>query len=226
MIEMLHTWVRESTECTWDTMEKVLKDMNETDLAGTIQHYTRELLRIEGEQRNHNAQCKRLVPLKHQCYEDWWLKQLRFEEDSLSLLHDPTMTTAEITRCLDEDAAQWDEIGIALEMSKGQLDKINEDYQGCVRKLKKVIATWLSENFDHSWRLLINTLIELGWTKTAEKVEDTATKLRKKKENDTSYLDSTSHTIALLFSAQRARQVTLDQEFWNMKRSRTKLRGN
>lgn len=74
-------------------------------------------------------------------------------------------------------------------------------------KLEKVIATWLSENFDHSWRLLINTLLELGWTKTAEKVEDAATKLRKKKENDTSYLDSTSHTIALLFSAQRARQV-------------------
>lgn len=47
------------------------------------------------------------------------------------------MTTAEITRCLDEDAAQCDEIGIALEMSKGQLDKIDEDYQGCVRKIRK-----------------------------------------------------------------------------------------
>lgn len=67
MIEMLHILVRNSTACTWDTVEKVLKDMNETDLAGTIQHYTRELLRIELEQRNHNAQCKRLVPLKHQC---------------------------------------------------------------------------------------------------------------------------------------------------------------
>lgn len=66
LIEVLNYWVNSSEDCNWKTVEKVLKEMGERDLAETIQHYTRELTRIQHRRQNRSAQCKKFVPLKNQ----------------------------------------------------------------------------------------------------------------------------------------------------------------
>lgn len=191
MIEMLHYWVTNSDECTWETVEKILKDMDEKKLAEMVQHYIREMTRIQHRQRKQGGLCKKLVPLKDQCYEDWWLKQVRFEDDPLSLLHDPTMKTVDIARCLQERAAHWDELGIALEMSKGTLSRIDDDNESSTKKLQEMIQTWLEDDLDHSWRKLINALSQLDCGEAAMEVEKTARKLKQEaKEKDTLYASS------------------------------------
>ena len=211
MIEMLHYWVANSDECTWEAVEKVLKAMNETNLAETVHHYTAEMIRIQHRQRTHSGNCTKLVPLKDQCYKDWWLKQWRFECDPLSLLHDPTMKTSNIARCLQERAAEWDELGIALEMSRGKLCIINDDNEGSLRKLQEMIQTWLDDDLDHSWRKLINALSELSWGEVAKEVEEMARKLKHKvreeeaKEKDR--IRSSSQNVAQLSSKLATREL-------------------
>ena len=206
MIEMLHYWVANSDECTWGAVEKVLKDMDETNLAETVHHYTAEMIRIQHRQRTHGGNCTKLVPLEDQCYEDWWLKQRQFECDHLSLLHDPTMKTSDIARCLQERAAEWDELGIALDMSRGKLRIIDNDNEDSMKKLQKMIQTWLDDDLDHSWRKLINVLSALSWSDVAKKIEATARKLKHEaKEKDILY--TSSQKIASLSSNLATREL-------------------
>ena len=81
MIEMLECWCLNGRDCNWSAVVKALQRIGEEQLSRKVDHYTRELQRIETALPDDC--CKRLVPLKHYCYDDWCLKEFYCDLDNV-----------------------------------------------------------------------------------------------------------------------------------------------
>lgn len=59
-------------------------------------------------------------------------------------------------------AREWHQLGIQLQVPCAKLDKIDEDYSTCDRKLTAVLQYWLDNDKDPSWDKILEALRRIG----------------------------------------------------------------
>lgn len=170
MIEMLESWIMLDKDCTWSAVVRALAEIGEKDLAGKVQHYTKELVRIE--MSLPQDVCKRLVPMRQHSYENWCLDMATCEAG------DEIESEQRIVSCLKQAGAatKWYVIGICLKISKYELDTIEDDYtiNNPISKLYKMVV--LLRKSRCKWEMLIKTLVDIDLNEAAESVKDLARK--------------------------------------------------
>ena len=59
-------------------------------------------------------------------------------------------------------SVDWHELGIQLGVPIDRLDKIDEDYKDCDRKLSEVLKYWLNNDINPSWNTICGALQKIG----------------------------------------------------------------
>lgn len=172
LIELFDLWMECFPDCTWSTIVKALLDMGEEALARKVDHYTKELRRIEN--RPVSSHCRRLVPMKEFCYEDWALEKVYLDCDKLSrtsiLDH-----KREIFDHLLPRRTSWYELGIVLGVPKAKLDEIKNQYRLEAVALIKMVEELIEKfSFECSWRMVIDALEAMNFNTVVRSVEDLA----------------------------------------------------
>ena len=143
----------------WDTIKDAVSKLNNLRYIEIIKVYEKEFQRIPVQPGCHY---KQVLPKYDTCYEEWWLDRVEFESFPLryTKVHENDLNDI-FAAIVEHCQAKWYEIGLMLGISKGLLDAIDLDMPNASRKLCEMLAKWIYNTKNCTWRDLIYVLEKL-----------------------------------------------------------------
>ena len=218
LLEVILEWLHRNKHCSWKTIKEAVCQINMPEYSMIIDIHKTDLKRILAKFKS-GPHYRTKKPRFDTCYEEWWLDQIEFEPHPLKQKIDEERDFRHIVKVVTNCVPiEWYRIGTELRIPQSMLQIIEEDEQTTNHKAMTMLCTWIANDEESTWQVLIDALQALKFdaagiamTEIAQKKimkkkcdTDAESSTRKKKTSITNEKQKSNDTKKLLFQKLRS----------------------
>ena len=191
LLEVILEWLLRNKHCSWKTIKEAVCQINMPEYSMIIDIHKTDLKRILAKFKS-GPHYRTKKPRFDTCYEEWWLDQIEFEPDPLKQKIDEERDFRHIVKVVTNCVPiEWYRIGTELRIPQSMLQIIEADERTTDRKAIKMLSTWIANDEESTWQVLIDALQTLKFDAAVIAMTEIAPKKIMKKKCD---MDAESST--------------------------------